>query len=825
MGYMRAGFEVMGMDINPQPSYPFTFVQMDVMTLSPEFIAMEFDAVVASPPCQFYSITANLHTNVHPDLVAPTRALLRATGLPYVIENVPGAPLENPVVMCGSSFALPIRRHRLFESNLPLTGPACDHAWQNRHKPYIVHNSKARGGPARTGVVSVHGAEQHSEDGFSWRNDYNIWQASVALGIDWMKTKYELNQSIPPCVHLSPREAATRDDGASVIYIDLETRSRTDLKKLGVYRYTEDPDFRILMAGWSLGGLDEIQVAIGHDEILDIPGLLDPSVPKVAHNAQFERLCLGTLVSSLREPEQWIDTASIAAEYGYPTSLDGVAKALGVTEKDDAGKKLTKIFCLPNRDGSWNDATTHPMEWLDFLSYCAQDVGTMIEVHQKLGDWPTETERRVWVADQHINDRGMRIDLELCRVAAWAVAENKDEGKEIFTALTGVDNPASTQQVMAWAKEAGLDLPNLRAETLEAVIEDPEANPEHVRILELRQDLALAAGGKFSAALDVVSPDNRIRGGFRFFGAHTGRWTGQRVQPQNLPRATVDEPEAAILDLKLGLGADPHTLKALVRSMFIGPLTVVDYASIEARVVSWMANEEWALDAFAKGRDIYVETAERMSTPSTPLTRAQGKIAVLALGYNGGINSLRAMGAEGDDKALQFLVNTWRKANPRIVQLWATMQDAVGEGGRVGPHIKITRRGDSMKMHLPSGRAIGYHGVRWERYVVIDPKTGRKLFKEGWRYNDPKRGGARIGTYGGRLVENATQAIARDVMAEALVRLDEAGYPVVGHVHDEVIVESEELEEITRLMTQTPSWGRGLPIDGEGYVADRYKKS
>lgn len=198
MGYMRAGFEVVGMDINPQPNYPFTFAQIDVMTLDPEFIASEFDAVAASPPCQLYSTTASLHENEHPDLVEPTRALLQATGLPYIIENVPGAPLFDPVTLCGSSFALPLRRHRLFESNLPLAAPECEHAWQNRHRPYWIWQSKSRGGPSRTGVVSVHGNEQHSEDGNSWRKDYNIYLASVALGIDWMKTKHELNQAIPP---------------------------------------------------------------------------------------------------------------------------------------------------------------------------------------------------------------------------------------------------------------------------------------------------------------------------------------------------------------------------------------------------------------------------------------------------------------------------------------------------------------------------------------------------------------------------------------------------------------------------------------------------
>lgn len=608
-----------------------------------------------------------------------------------------------------------------------------------------------------------------------------------------------------------------------ICYIDLETRARVNLKKLGVYKYAEDPDCRVLMAAWSTDG-ESIQIDEGEEAIRErLLGLGD--VHFIAHNAQFERVLLGVRIdASLQDPKRWTCTQALAAEYGYPVSLDAASKALGVTEKDSAGSRLIRLFCVPNRDGSWNDATTHPMEWLDFLSYCETDVGTMIEVHQKLGGWPTEVERKVWIADQRINDRGMRIDTDLCRIAAETVASNLETDKEEFTELTGVDNPRSVQQVMAWCKEVGLDLPNLRAETIQDAIDDPEIDPAHVRVLELRQDLALAAGGKFAAALESLSPDGRMRGCFRFFGAHTGRWSGQRVQPQNLPRATVDDPEAAILDLKMGLGATPHTLKALVRSMFIGPLTVVDYASIEARVVAWLANEEWALAAFREGRDIYVETAARMSTPSTQLTRFQGKVAVLALGYNGGVNSLRAMGAEGDNDTLQRLVNVWRRANPRIVKLWGRMQDAVDAGGKVGPHIKITRRGDSMKMHLPSGRAISYHGVRWERFVVKDPTTGRKIRKEGYRYNDPKRGGARIGTYGGRLVENATQAVARDVLAEALVRLDEAGYPVVGHVHDEVIVESTDLDEVTRLMVQSPRWGRGLPIDGEGYLADRYRK-
>jgi DNA (cytosine-5)-methyltransferase 1 len=198
MGYMRAGFEVHGVDINPQPNYPFEFTQGDVMSLDPEWISDNFDAVAASPPCQHYSVTSSLHTNEYPDLVGPVREMLIDTCLPYVIENVPGAPLKNPVTLCGSSFALPIRRHRLFESNVPLSAPGCDHDWQNHHTPYWVHQSVSNGGPRKTGVVSVHGDSQHGENGSRWTTEYNVRLASIALGIDWMTEKYELNQSIPP---------------------------------------------------------------------------------------------------------------------------------------------------------------------------------------------------------------------------------------------------------------------------------------------------------------------------------------------------------------------------------------------------------------------------------------------------------------------------------------------------------------------------------------------------------------------------------------------------------------------------------------------------
>lgn len=289
--------------------------------------------------------------------------------------------------------------------------------------------------------------------------------------------------------------------------------------------------------------------------------------------------------------------------------------------------------------------------------------------------------------------------------------------------------------------------------------------------------------------------------------------------------------EAFIMALLDGESVTNDDLKRGVRPLFQGPFTVVDYAAIEARVIAWLAGEWWAIEAFLAGRDIYVETAERMSTPSHPLGRSEGKVAVLALGYQGAINSLRAMGAEGNDAALDRLVKQWRKANAKIVRLWADLEDAFANTGKAG-RLTVTESEDKMgravHMHLPSGRSISYHGVRWERFKVVDPVTGKTKTKEGWRYADPKapfNPNQRIQTYGGRLTENATQAVARDIMAEALVRLEDRGYKVVAHVHDEIIVEGEhDWREISKIMCEIPEWAQGLPVDGDGFTCSRYRK-
>jgi DNA polymerase len=605
-----------------------------------------------------------------------------------------------------------------------------------------------------------------------------------------------------------------------MLFVDIETKSGTDLTESGVYRYVEDPDFEILMAAWSVDG-GEVLAATGEDNIRNIPGLFNPSVVKVAHNAAFERVCFSRLAGlpsgTYLDPEQYHDTQAVAGERGYPQKLERLAVALGAEPKDPAGAALIRFFCMPKRGGGFNRPQDHPEKWAAFVSYCKQDVSTLIDVHNLLGDFPTAMERAVYLADQRINDRGIRVDLELARNAAAAAEDNQMTQELEVMNLTGVANPNSNPQMLAWLRSSGLSVPNMQAATVERLLSSGSLTYTQRRVLELRQELALVASKKYTTALASASGGDRLRGCFRFFGAHTGRWTGSGVQPQNLPREHLDsdaEVEAAILDLALGLGGEATTLKALVRPMFLVDGAVVDYAAIEARVLSWLAGEEWALEAFRVGRDIYVETAERMGG----LTRFQGKVAVLALGYNGGTAALRRMGAEGDDAALQYLVTQWRRANPAVVEMWKTMEQAFWLGGKVGEHLRVERtRPGSRYIHLPSGRSIAYHEVTRS---AVETEYGPKMRIQ---FVDPRRG-FRTDTYGGKLSENVTQAVARDLLAEALVRLDAAGLTVVGHVHDEVLVEGGSVDEVTKWMTQQPDWAAGLPLDGEGFTCGRYKK-
>lgn len=647
------------------------------------------------------------------------------------------------------------------------------------------------------------------------------------------------------------------------ICLDTETRSRADLKKLGPYPYVADPDFRILILTYSVDGA-AAEVTTDPEEITDLllGWYYDPDAAMVAHNAAFDRVVCsehlrraGHLTERrYMDPARWDCTAARAAEAGRPRHLAQVAKALGCMAKDTDGQRLIRLFCKPNRKGEWNGAESHPEDWQKFIDYAVTDTDVLSEVDAKLPGWPTKVERQAWVLDQRINDLGIAIDVDLATRAQEAASYNRMADELRVMAATGIENPGSVQQMTAWLGGA---VPNLQEATVKAALAGNALTPLQREVLELRQELALSSASKFTAALDAVGDDGRVRGMFTFFGATTGRWSSRGPQFQNQPRAAFKpdtdpkvDPEkaqrevdaqvdAAIVDLKLGLGASPLTLKKLVRPMFTGPFTCLDFASIEARVIAWLADETWALGAFNSGQDIYVATAEKMGG----LTRQQGKTAVLALGFAGGIDALKRMAGdraawcsvagvpedatdEEIDEGLTVVKDAWREANPRIVRLWKRLINSVQEGGQVGGHLAIRRVGSSMRLHLPSGRAIHYHGVHRERFTVPDPNDSEKrIAKTAWRCADPSKPGLRTTIWSGLLVENAVQAIARDVLVGAMLRLTEHGYTIAGHVHDEVVIEGEhDVEEIAKLMCEQPSWGAGLPLDAEGFTTYRYRK-
>lgn len=646
----------------------------------------------------------------------------------------------------------------------------------------------------------------------------------------------EIRFPVPGSFHTV--EPITEGTELSDVYVDIETRSRVNLPKSNVYRYTDDPDFRILMMAYAVDD-GTVEVTTNPREMTQLLcAWLEEGDTIVAHNAAFERICFSAHLRDYPDPrtdhaftelgylnpEYFDDSAALATVYGYPAKLETVARWLGGQQKDEAGSALIRYFSIPNRKGEFNPPEADPVRWQQFIEYARQDVETHRDVYQKLPDWPGN-ERDVWLTDQHINDTGIAVDEPLATAAVEASDTNRLSQEIEISTLTGVLNPGSVQQMQAWFSSTGLDLPDLKAATVTEALSRDDLTTDQRRVLELRQELALVASKKYIAALDRIDPDNRLRGSFQYFGAHTGRWAGRGVQLQNLPAATIEpEPgvdldtaiQAEAVDVTMGLGASAHSLKALVRSMFLGPFTVVDYSAIEARVLAWVAGESWALEAFEAGRDIYVETASRMGN----LSRKEGKVATLALGYNGGIGSLRAMGADGTDAYLQRLVDQWRGANRNIVALWAKLGEAFWHGGRAG-RVTVVKKGNIRQIQLPSGRAITYHGVR---QVMQENRWGNLSPQLSFR--DPKKGlNGRTDTYGGRVVENVTQAIARDVLADALRSLHRQGFKVVGHVHDEILVEGRHsVEEVSEIMTTSSPWADGLPLDAEGYTCGRYRK-
>jgi DNA polymerase len=607
------------------------------------------------------------------------------------------------------------------------------------------------------------------------------------------------------------------------VFLDIETFNHLDLRKTAGYAYAEHPSFEILMCAWAIDD-EPVQVADTPADLFDLLGelLWLPDARYVAHNSAFERACfsryLGMPVGMYLDPERWYDTMPMAANESYPQSLGKLAKALKTTPKGEAGTLLINLFSKLNRKGERNTAATHPEKWAEFKAYCAGDVETMRECWHKLPQ-QTPAERAVWLADQRINDRGIRVDLPMAHAAVAAAEENKQAAIVEVREITGIDNPKSVQQLLAWLEDAGLGTGgDLRADTVKDLL-TTDLKPDVRRVLELRQELALSASAKYLAAVNMANSDGRLRGSARYYGAHTGRWGGRGVQLQNLPRASLGRLEPlAILDLLSGFGASPAALKALVRPLLLGPITVVDYSAIEARITAWLAGETWMLDEFRGDGKIYERTAERMGIADPyGAGRQSGKVASLALGFSGGVGALKKMGGEklGDDEYLQGIVNKWRRASPRIVRYWDVLWNAFlsADGGKAG-RITVRASKGVRRVELPSGREIVYRNLR----RMWDHETG----KTGYAFTHPTGKGVRL--WRGILIENVVQGAARDLLAYSLPKLEAAELPVVAHVHDESIVDGSHFDEVRAIMTELPGWANGLPLDADGDVKERYAK-
>ena len=649
--------------------------------------------------------------------------------------------------------------------------------------------------------------------------------------------------------------------GLDILWIDIETYSPVDLAKSGVYKYTEHPDWRILMCSWALND-GEVHRAESHEEILAIPGLFDKKVLKVAHNASFERINLSRLKSRKKflPPEQFFDTAALARAWGLPASLKDFALAMGAEEKDEAGTRLINLFSKPNRKGERVTADEKPEDWAAFGAYCDQDVETMRQAARMLGRGFPRDERAGYEVDQRINDRGVRGDVELARVAERCFKDNRAEALKEIEKIAGVDNGNSVAQLRAWLKSRGVDTEDLRKDTVKDLLEGDL--PDDVRrVLTLRQECAVSAAAKFTAAIRATNDDGRLRGTMQYFGASTGRFAGRLIQFQNLARDGFKKPgpdggydtqaEGLAVDRLLSGGSVPSPeLKKLIRPLLMGPFVVCDYSSIEPRVLAWLSGEQWMIDTFNNNEDIYVATAAKLGGPEKGFDRQHGKLMTLSCGYRGGVGAALKMGGRNimpkgtpEDilrKELQAIINNWRDKSPAVRRFWSQLERIFNTGGAVDTGlISIEVKGQDRYVWLPSKRPIIYRGLtrRWKQPLDVDgsPLGPARLVPHVLNTGGDRARVPYKPLHGGIITENIVQAVARDILVAALRHLEEAGWPVVTHTHDEVVCEipqdkrdlseAELVTEVSEIMCRPPSWADDyLVIKAAGYTCQRYHK-
>lgn len=640
--------------------------------------------------------------------------------------------------------------------------------------------------------------------------------------------------------------------------IDIETYSAIDLTKSGVYRYAEDESFELLLFAYAYD--DELVSIVDVAQGEDLPaGLLhdlsDPSVLKTAFNANFEITCLSSWFSLSLDPAQWECTMVRAAYAGLPLSLKACAEVLRLDEqKKSVGAALIRYFSMPCRPTKRNHGRTRNLpvhdlqKWELFKEYCVQDVRTERAIWNKLDFLHLpKREHDLWVIDQRINSRGVLVDSKLVEQAIHIDETNRDELLSEASSLTGLDNPNSVSQLKSWLAEAmGIDeIESLSKQSIKDMLADG-VEPDVEKVLKLRQELSKTSVKKYHAIENVVCSDGRVRGLFQFYGANrTGRFAGRLIQLQNLPQNHLPDLDLArelVKDgdketIELLYGNVPQVLSELIRTAFIAreghTLLVADYSAIEARVIAWLADEEWVLDVFRTHGRIYEATASMMFkvpleeiTKSSPL-RARGKVAQLACGYGGGVNALTAMDVKREipDKDKQGLINAWRNANPRIVGLWKRAELAAIKAVRERTRVKLAHGVEFIGLNgvllcqLPSGRCLTY--VR--PHTTKNRWGGNALRFEGMNQTT-KRWGL-IDTWGGVLVENIVQAIARDCLAEAMFKLEKAGYNIIMTIHDEVVIENESadnLKDVCDIMSEPISWAEGLPLRADGFYTNYY---
>lgn len=657
--------------------------------------------------------------------------------------------------------------------------------------------------------------------------------------------------------------------------IDLETYSDVNLKKAGLYRYVQSPAFEILLFAYSLDGAPTQVVDMAQGEKIPLEvvhALTDPQCLKHAYNAAFEWYCLSKYMGVQLPPSQWRDTMLHGLYAGYTAGLDATGRALGIPEdkqKLATGKALIRYFCVPCKPTKSNGGRTRnyphhdPEKWELFKTYNGQDVVAEMEIERRLSVFPVpDFVQKQWETDLLINARGVAVDMDFCEGALELGETIRAQLTDEAVQLSGLQNPNSVKQLARWlSAETGDDITSLRKETIKELL--GRDNADHVqRMLEIRQELGKTSTKKYDAIEAAVCDDGRVRGLLQFYGANrTGRWAGRLVQVQNLPR-TYTEPLEFARELVKGrkldalrtvYGSPNDTLSQLIRTAFVAApgnvLIDTDFSAIEARVISWLADEEWRLEVFRTHGKIYEASASQMfgvplerikkGNPEYSL-RQRGKVAELALGYQGGVPAMRQMDtgkllADLSDEEIKDIVDKWRNTNPKIRNLWYSFNDAA---------IRVIQNGGSLRVRCCTF-ARECDCIRGTTCMTISLPSGRKLYyvepavgENRWGgpsitymgVNDKNKWG-RIETYGGKLVENVVQAIARDCLAQAIEHLEAAGLPVVFHIHDEVVIDTAAfdtndamLDKVVKIMSTPIPWAEGLPLGADGWVGAFFKK-